>query len=189
MCTLDTINNPLIRELIGSMIGLARASDCNSLTDSNTWKILAEGLVATIPGQERSEIHSDASLPNNDQQESGPADSLSVAHLRSMIQTVQAEKHRLVPDCAVCTSPCPRNANVPREQLFTEEEPIRDLKLQIFHGIQTLAVKILPSMEAGDDCSEQGFLLAKGLFAIGENWNEEQLTMIVTELSHQKANS
>ena len=63
MYTLDTTKHPIVRELIGSMIGLARASDCNSLTDSNTWKILAEGLVATIPAPEISEIHSDAFLP------------------------------------------------------------------------------------------------------------------------------
>ncbi len=181
MYTLDTINHPFVWELIGSMIGLARASDCNSLTDSSTRKILAEGLVATIPAQGRSGIHSDASLSDSSRQESFHADSF---HLRSMIQTVQAEKHRLVPDCAVCTSPCPRNANVPGEQLFTEDEPIRSLKLQIFQGIQALAVKLLPSMEAGDDCSEQGFLLAKGLFAIGENWDEEQLSMIVKEVCH-----
>lgn len=184
MYTLDPINHPFVRELIGSMIGLARASDCNSLTDSSTWKILAEGLVATIPGQGRSKIHSDASLPDSSRQESASADSSSKSHLRSMIQSVQAEKHRLVPDCAVCTSPCPRNANVPGEQLFMEDEPICNLKLQIFQGIQALAVKILPSMEAGDDCSEQGFLLAKGLFAIGENWDEEQLSMIVKEVCH-----
>lgn len=184
MYTLDTTKHPIVRELIGSMIGLARASDCNSLTDSNTWKILAEGLVATIPAQGRSEIHSNASLSDSSRQKSALADASSEFHLRSMIQTVQAEKHRLVPDCAVCTSPCPRNANVPGEQLFTEDEPIRSLKLQIFQGIQALAVKILPSMESGDDCSEQGFLLAKGLFAIGENWDEEQLSMIVKEVCH-----
>lgn len=184
MYTLDTIKHPFVRELIGSMIGLARASDCNSLTDSNTWKLLAEGLVATIPAPEISEIHSDAFLPDKSRQESASADALSESYLRSMLQSVQAEKHRLVPDCAVCTSPCPRNANVPGEQLFTEDEPIRSLKLQIFQGIQALAVKILPSMESGDDCSEQGFLLAKGLFAIGENWDEEQLSMIVKEVCH-----
>lgn len=184
MYTLDTTKHPIVLELIGSMIGLARASDCNSLTDSNTWKILAEGLVATIPAQGRSEIHSNVSLSDSNRQKSALADASSEFHLRSMIQTVQAEKHRLVPDCAVCTSPCPRNANVPGEQLFTEDEPIRSLKLQILQGIQALAVKILPSMESGDDCSEQGFLLAKGLFAIGENWDEEQLSMIVKEVCH-----
>lgn len=184
MYTLDTLNDPLIRELIGSMIGLARASDCNSLTDSNTWKILAQGLVATISALELSNQASATFLRDNGTQESFSTASPSEARLRSMIQTIQAEKHRLVPDCAVCTSPCPRNANVPGEQLFTEPEPIRSRKLQILEGIQTLATKLLPSMEAGNDCSEQGFLLAKGLFAIGENWDEEQLSMIVKEVCH-----
>lgn len=150
--------NPQVQKLAGSLIGLARATDCNALVASKTWQILAEGLSLTIPDRRCSD------------------ESLGL-----MISRVQAEKKRLVPDCSTCAAPCSRNADYVIADLFRSDEEVVSLKLQILAAIQQLAVFSLPAIKENSAPDSIGFFLAKGLFCLGENWSAEELLSVLTE--------
>lgn len=74
-------------QLTGALIGLARSTDGNewALKDS-TAAIVVEGLFATL---------TNVNFDNE--------------ALQRLIDRVEEEKARLIPDCAVCASPCGKN--------------------------------------------------------------------------------
>ena len=88
---------------------------------------------------------------------------------------VREEKKRLVPRCSVCASPCGRNADYDMSLLASAPAEVRELKAAILAEAQTLAAK----PESGGE--EGGRLLAKALFAIGEEWDADLLRPILEE--------
>ena len=68
-------------ELTGALIGLARATDIGPDVNEGTWRLMIEGLFTTVTNVNFNETT-----------------------IREMIARVHAEKARLVPDCAACTS-------------------------------------------------------------------------------------
>ncbi len=92
--------------LTGSLIGLARATEGNAhlLTDS-TAAVIVEGLFATLTNVN---FDDDALL--------------------SILDRVESEKKKLVPDCFSCASSCGKNNNYNMENLWNANEDIRSLK-------------------------------------------------------------
>lgn len=150
-------------ELTGALIGLARATDNNAETSTDTWRIMIEGLMMT-----------DAAADSNENA------------LREQIDRVHAEKLRLVPDCAVCTSPCGRTADHDMGQLRYAPEDIRALKSDILSGACGLASLVHGTMTPDGVDGEEGRFFALTLFAIGEDWNADELRTVVSELGEIK---
>lgn len=148
-------------ELTGALIGLARATDNNVETNADTWRIMIEGLCAAAdanPGEET---------------------------LREMIGRVHAEKLRLVPDCAVCTSPCGRTADYDMAQLRRAPENIRRIKADILSGARGMALRARRIMTPGGVDGEEERLFALALFAVGEDWSANELRSVVKELDEK----
>lgn len=115
----------LCDELTGALIGLARATDNNAETSEDTWRIMIEGLCAA------------ADADTNERT------------LREQIGLVHAEKARLVPDCAVCTSPCGRTADYDMAQLRRAPEDIRRIKSEILTDVRVMALRARRAMTPG----------------------------------------
>ena len=144
--------------LTGALIGLARATEGNPDVNEGTWRLVIEGLFTTVTNVNFSE-----------------------GDIRAMLHRVQAEKARLVPDCARCQSPCGHNDDYDLARLWTEEEDLRSLKSLILFGIRGMAAYAYHAMVLGYTDEEVNGLFAKALFAVGEDWGMERLLPLVLE--------
>lgn len=150
-------------ELTGALIGLARATDNNADTSTDTWRIMIDGLLAA-------DVNAD----------------MSETAIREQISRVHAEKLRLVPDCAVCTSPCGRTADYDMQQLQRAPEDIRRIKSDILSGVRGLAAHAHRTMTPDGIDGETGRFFALALFAIGEDWDAAELRSVAAELREKK---
>ena len=145
-------------ELTGALIGLARATDGNTEPNESTYGLLIRGLYATV---------ADAGCDE--------------AVLREIIDEVHTEKHRLVPGCAVCASPCGRNNDYDMADLRNAGEDVRSLKSLILAAIRGMAARAHRAGASGySDGTVNGFI-AKALFSIGEDWGMNELLPILLE--------
>ena len=140
-----------IETLTGALIGLVRAADGNELVTGETHRLLADGLALTAKAD---------------------PDPIEV---RTMIARVRGEKHRLVPDCSVCASPCGRTADYDMRLLATAEPSVRALKEKILPGAQALASRTPLTPDAQ-------LLLERTLFAVGEDCGDNYLSSLSEEL-------
>ncbi len=101
--------------------------------------------------------------------------------LEALTGRVREEKKRLVPRCSVCASPCGRNADYDMSYLKSAPPEVRELKAAILAEAQTLAAK------PGSGGEEAGPLLAKALFAIGEEWDADLLRPILEEAERRNS--
>ena len=134
-------------QLTGALIGLARSTDGNewALKDS-TAAIVVEGLFATL---------TNVNFDNE--------------ALQRLIDRVEEEKARLIPDCAVCASPCGKNNDYDMEKLWTADEDIRSLKSLILFGIRGMAAYAYHAAVLGYKDEEIHRFLYKALFRILES--------------------
>ncbi len=95
--------------------------------------------------------------------------------LAELTGRVREEKKRLVPRCSVCASPCGRNDDYDMSLLSSAPPEVRELKAAILAEARTLAAK------PGSGGEEEGRFLAKALFAVGEEWDADQLRPILEE--------
>lgn len=153
----------LRNEITGALIGLARSMDENPRITAETWQLMIEGLLVTA-------------CNGNFREES----------VRKIIDRVHAEKARLAPDCAVCAAPCGRNRDYDIDQLRSEQENVRNLKMRILDGACSAAISAYQAMEQGKNDQDLNRLLAKALFIVGEDPDEEELLAVVTELGERK---
>ena len=106
-------------ELTGALIGLGRTLNGDTtLGNEKTWKLLIEGLFATITNVNFNE-----------------------ETLRELIERVHSEKAALVPMCSGCANPCGKNEDYDMTNLWTADEDIRSLKSLI---LLEIILKILP---------------------------------------------
>ncbi len=149
-------------ELTGALIGLARAADTAPDADTGTWQLMIEGLFTTVTNVNFNE-----------------------EPLRALIGRVQAEKARLMPDCAACSAPCGRADDYDMAQLWTAQEDIRSLKSLILFGVRGMAAYAYHAGVLGyrDEAVERFF--SKALFAVGEDWNMDELLPIVMEVGEK----
>ena len=148
-------------KLTGSLIGLARATEGNGhMVSDSTAVVIVEGLFATLTNVN---FDDDALL--------------------AIMERVEAEKRKLVPECYKCASSCGRNNDYDMDKLWNADEDIRSLKSLILFGIRGIAAYAYHAAVLGyKDESIHNFLY-KALFAIGmDDWGMEELLPIVLEV-------
>ena len=147
-------------KLTGSLIGLARSTDGNEdLMTDETDKLILEGLFTTITNVNF----------NNDT-------------ILAFIDKVQKEKRRLVPNCFYCTNSCGRTEDYNMEELWNANEDIRSLKSLILFGIRGMAAYAYHASILGYTDKTIYHFFYKALFAIGMDWEKEELLPIVLEI-------
>ena len=142
----NTAELPLQAQLVGALIGIARAVDGNEhLISDSTDKIVREGLAAALP---------DANLGND--------------FLSALIQQAENEKKKLIPHCYECAAPCGKNNNYDMRRLCTADEDICSLKLLILCGVRDMAAYSCRAAALGRTDHEVNRFFYQALFAIGE---------------------
>lgn len=146
--------------LTGALIGLARATEGNEqFVNETTDKLILEGLFSTITNVNF----------NNET-------------LNELIEKVEKEKERLVPNCYSCTSTCGRNDNFDMQSLWQADEDIRSLKSLILFGIRGVAAYAYHATVLGYTDKEVNEFFYKALFAIGmKDWGMDELLPIVMQ--------
>ena len=146
-------------ELTGALIGLSHAADENTPLAETTWKLMVEGLFATLTNVS--------------------FDDKAIAEITDRIHQ---EKARLRPDCGGCASPCGHNNDYDMKLLWNAQEDIRSLKSLILFGIRGMAAYAYHAMTLGYTDTEVNEFFAKALFALGEDWDMDLLLPIVMEV-------
>lgn len=146
-------------ELTGALIGLARATDGETYPDGDTWRVMVEGLFATVTNVNFNE-----------------------ETICALIDRVHREKKKLVAQCSVCPSPCGRNDDYDMSLLWNADEDIRSLKSLILFGIRGVAAYAYHAMVLGYTDDEVNRFIAKALFAVGRDLDMENLLPVVMEV-------
>ena len=149
-------------ELTGALIGLARATDGDTLATPNTWRLMVEGLFTTVTNVNFNE-----------------------RTIRDLIDRVHAEKAWLVPNCYSCPSRCGRNDDYDMRLLWSAQEDVRSLKSLILFGARGMAAYAHHAMVLGYADEEVNRFFGKALFAIGEDWGMDELLPIVMEVGEK----
>ena len=145
-------------ELTGALIGLARAC-ANNERKETTDRVVIEGLFTTVTNV----AFDDDSI-------------------REMISKVNAEKNKIVPDCAVCASRCGNTDNYDMNRMWNANEDIRSLKSLILFGIRGMAAYAYHAMVLGYKDQEVNDFFYKALFVLAEDWGMEELLPVVMEV-------
>ncbi len=145
-------------ELTGALIGLARASDGHQTTAS-THRAMIEGLFTTLTN-----VNFDAET------------------ILAQIETVRRERETLISGCIGCGSPCGRNDEYDMTRLWTDDADIRSLKSLILFGLKGVAAYAYHAMVLGYSDEEVNHFFYEGLFAVGEDWDMEQLLPVVMKV-------
>lgn len=156
VCGKSAFTADLQDKLTGALIGLARAMDGDTIATDETYKTLIEGLFTTITNVC---FDDDAII--------------------AQIDKTHAEKEKLVPRCSCCAMSCGRNDDYNMKALWNENEDIRSLKSLILFGLRGMAAYAYHALMLGYADKDINDFFARGLFAVGENFNAEQLLPIV----------
>lgn len=140
-------------ELFGALIGLARATFGNEdLMTPSTFELVVEGL---------------------------SSGELDADRMSDLIRRVNEAKYKLVPSCFYCSSPCGHTSNYNMKDLDAAAEDIRSLKLSILSGLSDLAAHMGP---VAHSLSTFETLVYRALACIGEDWNADELSAVLTEI-------
>lgn len=157
VCGKDSDTAKMQDKLTGALIGLARATDGNR-PSADTHRVMIEGLFTTVTNV-------------NFNQDT----------LKEQIEAVEREKRALVPQCTRCGSPCRRNDDYDMDRLWNEEEDVRSLKSLILFSLRGMAAYAYHAMVLGYSDDNVNMFFYKGLSAVGEDWDMEELLPIVLE--------
>lgn len=143
--------------LIGSLIGLARATEGNDhLVSDSTAAVTLEGLYIAFFG--------------------------SADALPDIMERIDAEKRKLVPDCYRCAASCGRNNAYDMTRLQKADGKIRALKNSILSELREISESACSSADLGPRKESVHKLLYKALYAIGmDDWEEAELLPIARE--------
>ena len=114
--------------LTGALIGLARATDGGTKSTPSTWRLMIEGLFATITNVNFNE-----------------------ASLDELVDRVHRERDALAQGCASCSEPCGRTGDYDLHKLWNADEDIRSLKSLVLFGIRGVAAYAYHAMALGYD--------------------------------------
>ena len=146
-------------ELTGALIGLAKACGNNPKTE-NTDRIIIEGLFTTVTNV-----------------------NFNAETLTAMIQAVNEEKTKVVPNCSSCMSPCGNTSNYDMKNLWNEpDEDIRSLKSLILFGIRGMAAYAYHAMVLGYTDETVNSFFYKALSFISYDLEMEHLLLVVLEV-------
>ena len=141
----NTFNTTALQdELTGALVGLARAADTAPAVSDATWQVMIEALAAN-----------------------SPAAACNEAEVLSLIDRVHAEKFKVVPDCAICASPCGRTADYNMANIWNAPEDVRSLKVLILLGVHGLAGYAHRALALGVLDDEVNRFFAEALATIG----------------------
>ena len=132
--------------LLGALVGLAR-STVNEPKTEDTDRVLTSGLRLAA-----------------DPDAAGDA-------LRRMYHIVETEKHRVAPNCAICTMRCGNTDNYDLARLWDAPEELRALKLRLLAALFTLAQRRSTDRIRKEICDD--------LFVLAEDWDSSLLSPIV----------
>ncbi len=133
--------------LLGALVGLAR-STVNEPKTEDTDRVLTSGLrLAADP-----DAAEDA--------------------LRRMYHIVETEKHRVAPNCAICTMRCGNTDNYDLARLWGAPAEICALKVRLLSAVCVLAGQKTTAQIQKEICDD--------LFVLAEDWDTELLLSIVT---------
>ena len=149
-------------QLTGALVGLSRAVDNAPDANEGTWRLMIEGLFTTVTNV-----------------------SFNEKTIRELIDRVHEEKARLVPGCSGCGSRCGRNDDYDMNLLWNAQEDIRSLKSLILFGVRGMAAYAHHAMMLGYADEKVNRFFAKGLFAVGEDWDMDALLPIVMEVGEK----
>ena len=159
VCGKDAAVAALQDELTGALIGLAKACGNNPKTE-NTDRIIIEGLFTTVTNV-----------------------NFNAETLTAMIQAVNEEKTKVVPNCSSCMSPCGNTSNYDMKNLWNEpDEDIRSLKSLILFGIRGMAAYSYHAMVLGYTDETVNSFFYKALSFISYDLEMEHLLPFVLEV-------
>ena len=158
VCGKQADTEQLQDQLTGALIGLARAAEGN-VPGPSTDKVIIEGLFTTVTNVNF----------NNET-------------INALIDRVHEEKHKLVPDCESCGSPCGRTEDYDMKGIWEADEDIRSLKSLILFGIRGMAAYAYHAAVLGYTDKDVNQFFYKALFVIGENWKVDELLPVVMEV-------
>jgi hydroxylamine reductase len=103
--------------------------------------------------------------------------------LLALLDRVETEKKKLVPECFRCASSCGRNNDYDMRRLWSAQEDIRSLKSLILFGIRGVAAYAYHAAVLGRKDETIHQFLYKALIAIGiDEFGMEELLPIVLEV-------
>ena len=144
-------------ELTGALIGLVHAVG-EDKAEPETDRLMMEGLFATLTNV-------------NFDDES----------LKKQIASVHQEKEKYVPGCNSCQEPCGRTSDYPMEMLWKDDEDIRSLKSLLLFGLRGTAAYAYHAMVLGYTDEQVNAFFYKGMAAIGEDRDMDNLLPLVME--------
>ena len=143
-------------ELIGALIGLARATEGTSPT-----KEIYQTIIRGLTKYNAVDISDD--------------------EVRDLIQDVRSKKKLLVPECSKCQAPCGRNDEYDMQNMWNAKEDIRSLKISVLEKIHRIAMWVCYAGEV--DANEKiNNTLCEALFMIGYAENPEMILPIINKI-------
>lgn len=136
-------------QLLGALVGLARASESKELTES-AGAAFVEGLAMAFLSDW---------IPTSDEA------------ILAMIDRLHAEKTIMAPDCAACQYPCGRTFDYDMDEVYDASEALRDAKLQLFETLGEIA-----GLSPVNESKEVRQFLSDALFQISCTYEPGQLT-------------
>ena len=154
----DTAN--IQDELTGALIGLARMVDGREerMTEENH-RLIIKGLFATLTN-----VNFDNEV------------------LKGLIRQVHAARAKMMPSCIICEKACEKSKDYDMNLLWNAQEDIRSLKSLILFGIRGIAAYAYHAEILGYRDEVVCRFFYKALFAIGMDWEMEELLPIVMEV-------
>ena len=147
-------------ELTGELIGLAKATDGPTPTES-THRAVIDSLFTTVTNV-----------------------NFNGETLQKQIETVKLEKEKLVPQCGDCGSPCARNDSYDMARLWGDNEDIRSLKSLLLFGMRGMAAYAHHAYILGKTDETVNAFFYKGLAALGEEKSSDELLALIMELGN-----
>lgn len=170
--------------LLGALIGLARATDGNTVRTEETGRLMRAGLAALTHGEwtlsERMAAGKMESgiafnpLKVKDDPEEWEKRKDQKELCERLVEKIRAEKRILAPDCATCGAPCGKTADYDINQWKKEKEAVQEQKWLLLNRLEKLALVCR-------DSAEVDYFLTKALFALGESWEAEWIAALVKE--------
>ena len=162
-------------DLLGAVVGLVRTAD-REPADEETKRLVETALCRLLDGSAwtdalKSAGDSPVGRPDDSadlEGESGPA----------LAEAIRKKKDEILPDCALCRTPCGRFFDYDADGFWLARPEIRGKKQVILEEIRRLGH--LKKREEQED------LVFRALFALGEDWGGDWLDAIVDELKAVK---
>ena len=142
-------------ELVGALVGLARATDNNEdkITDE-TLRLITEGLMTSAN------------------------DILPESYVEKIIEEVRREKFRIVPDCETCANPCGRTLDLEDVAgIFERFDDASSIKAVILNCLQSIASNQMQVPDLPEKVEGFYDLMRRGLFYIGLDTEDGSVMM------------